>query len=203
MEQALWNQHGNKGLVVTRLKVFAGLTASAMAFILGVVWAQQPANPGALTAMDYIEMEQLMYRYGHAIDTCANNGYDYADLYTEDGIFVDDFTDQGFAENGLVRAVGREQLARAAGGGEAGCRNVGWKDWSHLMINPVITPTEYGALGRVYSVVIGEEGPDHTQRFGGYEDEYVKTDDGWRIRKRTHVRNKAWSHPLLQSEDLN
>lgn len=183
--------------------MLGGLAAGLGAFLLGVVWAQQPASPPGLTAGDHFEIEQLMYRYGHAIDTCSNTGYDYADLYTEDGIFVDDFTDEGFAADGLVRAVGREQLARAAGGGEAGCENVGWKDWSHLMINPVITATEYGAMGRVYSVVIGEAGPDHTQRFGGYEDEYVKTDDGWRIRKRTHVRNKAWSHPLLQSEDLH
>ena len=71
------------------------------------------------------------------------------------------------------------------------------------MINPVITATPQGASGRVYLVVIGEQGPDHTQRFGGYEDDYVRTSDGWRIARRTHVRNKAWSHALLQSEDLN
>jgi len=28
-------------------------------------------------------------------------------------------------------------------------------------------------------------------------------DAGWRIRSRTHVRNKAWHHPLLQTPDLN
>jgi len=171
---------------------------------LGVVWGQQRSEKAlSLDAQDYFEIEQLMYGYAHAIDTCANDGYDYADLYTEDGVFVDNFTDEGFARNGLVRAVGREALARASGGGTRGCANVGWKDWSHLMINPVIKATEGGAVGRVYLVVIGEQGPDHAQRFGGYEDEYVRTDNGWRIKRRTHVRNKAWSHPLLQSEDLH
>ncbi len=180
----------------------AALVLTATLFTLGAVWAQQ-RDAGTLSAQDYIEIQQLMYRYAHAIDTCANNGYDYADVYTADASFVDNFTDEGFEQNGLVRAVGREQLARASGGGEAGCLNVGWKDWSHLMINPVITATSQGASGRVYLVVIGEQGPDHTQRFGGYEDDYVRTSDGWRIARRTHVRNKAWSHPLLQSEDLN
>jgi len=180
------------------------IAAGAALLLAMPAWAQPGAPEVAqLTAQDRFEIEQLMYRYGHAIDTCANNGYDYADLYTEDGVFVDAFTDEGFARNGVVRAQGREQLARAAGGGELGCRNVGWKDWLHVMVNPVVTATAEGASGRVYVIVLGEQGPDHAQRFGGYEDEYVKTADGWRIKRRTHVRNKAWSHQLLQSEDLN
>ena len=164
---------------------------------------QNRTAAGALTALDYIEIEQLMYRYGHAIDQCTNNGYDYADLYTTDGVFVDNFTGEGFRQGGLTRAVGREALARAAGGGSLGCRSVGWKDWSHIMVNPVITPTPTGAVGRVFAVAIGEQGPRDVQRFGGYEDVYVKTAAGWRIQKRTHVRNKAWSNPLLQTPDLN
>jgi SnoaL-like domain len=163
----------------------------------------QSAKPMQLTALDYFEIEQLMNRYGHAIDTCANNGYDYADLYTADGKFIDNFTDEGFKQKGLLRAQGREALARAAGGGTLGCKNVGWKDWSHLMLNHVVTPTPEGAKGRVYLVVIGEKGPNHIQRFGGYEDIYVKTPAGWRIQQRTHVRAKAWHNPLLQSPDLN
>jgi hypothetical protein len=171
---------------------------------LVVLRAQQNSrDQGALTALDYFEIEQLMYRYGHAIDQCTNNGYDYADLYTPDGVFIDNFTDEGFRQGGLTRAVGREALARAAGGGSLGCKDVGWKDWSHLMINPVITATPTGAMGRVFAVAIGENGPRDVTRFGGYEDVYVKTGAGWRIQKRTHVRNKAWSNPLLQTPDLN
>jgi len=185
-------------------KLVATIVGAIALFALGVVSAQQGgAGAQSLSAKDYLEIEQLMYRYAHAIDTCSNDGYDYADLYTDDGVFVDYFTDEGFAQSGLVRAVGREALARASGGGDRACKNVGWKDWSHLMINPMITPTEDGATGRVYAVVIGALGPDHTRRFGGYEDEYVRTADGWRIKRRTHVRNKMWSHPLLRSEDLH
>jgi len=185
-------------------KLIAGSLGGIGLFALGVVSAQQSGSAiTKLTAEDYFEIEQLMYRYAHAIDTCANNGYDYADVYTADGIFVDHFSEDGFLQDGLVRAVGREALAGISGGGDRGCKHVGWKDWSHLMMNPVITATPDGASGRVYLVVIGEQGPDHTQRFGGYEDEYVRTADGWRISRRTHVRNKAWSHPLLQSADLH
>ena len=55
------------------------------------------------------------------------------DLYTPDGRFTDYVTEEGFAKKGLVRAPGREELARAAGGGTLGCKNVGWNGWSHLI----------------------------------------------------------------------
>lgn len=179
-----------------------GASLAASVFMLGVVWAQRSAE-SELTAQDYYEIQQLMYRYAHAIDTCSNNGYDYADIYTEDGVFVDYFTDEGFAQDGLVRAVGREALARASGGGDRACQNVRWNGWSHLIVNPVIMATEDGASGTAYLVVIGEHGPDHVQRFGGYEDSFVRTPDGWRIKRRVHVRNKAWSDSPLQSTDLH
>lgn len=185
-----------------RWKLPIGMLCAAGMFTLGAVWAQRVAEP-ALTAEDYYEIEQLMYRYAHAIDSCTNNGYDYADIYTDDGVFVDKFSDEGFSQDGLVRAVGREALARAAGGGDRGCKNVPWNGWSHLIMNPVIRPTADGATGRAYLVVIGERGPDDVQRFGGYQDTYARTADGWRIQRREHVRSKAWSNPLLQSDDLH
>ena len=163
--------------------------------------AQQRAP--ALTALDYAEIGQLVNRYAHAIDTCPNNGYDYADLYTAGGRFIGDVTDEGYAKKCLERAHGREELARAAGGGTLGCKNVGWNGWGHLMLNHVITPAPGGARARVYLVTIGFNGPNSIERFGGYEDFYVKTAQGWRIQTRKHVRNKAWHNPLLQSPDLN
>lgn len=185
-----------------RRKLMAGAVLGLALLALAAVRAQQRKTP-ALSGADYFEIQQLMFRYGQYIDTCSNNGYDYADLFTSDGTFTDNFTEEGYRQGGLVRARGREQLAAAAGGGWLGCKNVGWKDWSHLMVNPVIRATAQGATGRVYLVVIGEKGPRDVQRFGGYEDVYVKTAAGWRILSRTHVRNKAWSNPLLKTPDLN
>jgi hypothetical protein len=82
--------------------------------------AQQTVAPAAkanmeLTALDYFQIQQLVAKYAKFIDTCSNNGYDYADLYTPDGEFVDNITEEGFKKGGLMRAKGREQLAAAAG----------------------------------------------------------------------------------------
>jgi hypothetical protein len=78
-----------------------------------------------------------------------------------------------------------------------------WTDWSHLMLNHEITPTAEGAKGRVYLVQLGMNGPGSVARHGGYEDTYVRTAEGWRIKQRVHVRNKAWHAEALRSPDLN
>jgi hypothetical protein len=155
-----------------------------------------------LTAMDYIEIQQLENRYGMYIDTCTNNGFDYADLYTSDAVFIDKYSDEGFQKGGLQRAKGRDELAAASWGGKRGCKDMPWNGWSHLMINSVISPGAQGATGRVYLVMLGEKGAGSVDRDGGYEDIYVKTANGWRIKSRTHVRSKQWSNPLLQTPDM-
>ena len=161
------------------------------------------ASPG-LTALDYQEIQQLTNRYAYGIDTCANNGYDYADVFTADGVFVDKNSEEGFKQGGRVLAKGRDALATLVGGGARGCKTkLVWTDWSHVMTNLVVTPTAQGAAGRIYLLQMGMKGPGSIERHGGYEDVYVKTAQGWRIQSRTHVRNKAWHNPLLQTADLN
>jgi hypothetical protein len=87
------------------------LVASLVAGIASmVVSAQQSAGkPSTLTALDYIEIQQLNARYAFALDTCTNNGYDYADLYTPDGVFTSGLDGRQYE--------GRDKLAEAAGGG--------------------------------------------------------------------------------------
>ena len=73
---------------------------------LGAVKAQQPgggsANVMALSAMDYIQIKQLVNRYAFALDTGSRNGYDYADLFSSDGVFD---------SNSRGPVKGRDQLA--------------------------------------------------------------------------------------------
>jgi len=52
-----------------------------------LVRAQQKVTGGSLSAADYIEIQQLVARYSYAVDTHADNGYAYADLFTTDGTF--------------------------------------------------------------------------------------------------------------------
>ena len=80
------------------------------------------AQSGSLSALDYQEITQLINRYAYGIDTCANLGYDYANLFTTDGVFIDRNSDAGFAAGGRVLAQGRDALATLVGGGSRGCQ---------------------------------------------------------------------------------
>ena len=149
--------------------------------------AAPPARPVApLTAADYIEIQQLLHKYAFAIDTCSNNGYDYADLYTPDGVF--------FWGIGGRTSVGREELAEAAGGGKNGCRKLKTTPdkpvQTHITVNEVIEPSPEGAIGKSYLVypgvgpIRGDDAHGTRQRLPG---RVLKTDKGWRFKKRIHV----------------
>jgi hypothetical protein len=192
----------------TNLQWALTVVTSAVVGAVTAVWMTQPgvnaAAAAKLSALDYQEIAQLTNRYAYGIDTCGNNGYDYADVFTPDGVFVDRNSDEGFKQGGRVLARGREALATLIGGGSRGCKTkLVWTDWSHVMTNLVVTPTADGATGRLYLLQMGMKGPGSIERHGGYEDVYVKTRDGWRIKSRTHVRNKQWHAPALQTADLN
>jgi len=190
-----------------RIRSFGAVALAVVTgFVVGRIGdgGNAAAQPGALSALDYQEITQLINRYAYGIDTCANNGYDYANVFTSDGTFIDRNSDAGFAAGGRVLAQGREALAALVGGGSRGCATkLVWTDWSHLMLNHEITPSADGATGRIYLVQLGMEGPGSVARHGGYEDVYVRTPEGWRIKSRTHVRDKAWHSEKLRTPDLN
>ena len=178
-----------KGDRMMSWKTVMALLLSTGLFAQTAARAQEKRATGApapmqLTALDYIEIQQLVARYAQAIDTCSNSGYDYADLFTEDGFFAP-FT------NGEIgkKSQGREALARASGGGANGCTGAGWirQGVHHLYVNHIITPTADGATGTVNMLMIGLGGDKNKiEHDGYYEDTYAKTPQGWKFKSRVH-----------------
>jgi hypothetical protein len=164
-------------LLVASISVLAASAAAAQ-----TPPAKSGARPMQLTALDYIEIEQLTRKYAWAIDTCSNDGFDYADLYTPDGTFIDGQTGR--------RWHGREELAEAAGGNGRGCP-FPKMPLTHLILNLVIEPTADGATGKSYLIYPGRNGQyadeKHHGHDGGYQDIFVKTAGGWRFKERVHV----------------
>ena len=159
----------------------ATFTVVALVALPALSFAQKPIE---LTALDYIEIQQLVSKYARAIDTCSNNGYDYADLYTPDGIFMPMVNGRS-----IPGIQGREKLAEVSGGGSKGCKNVPWIEQGvhHIYVNHIITPTPEGATGTVDMMMIGLFGdPNKIENDGYYDDTYVKTAQGWRFKQRTH-----------------
>src|SRR5690606_27219129 len=121
-------------LMMTRALVGAVSAVAVLAWS-GASPAQEPA---ALTALDYIEIQQLVAKYARAMDTCSNNGYDYADLYTPDGVF------QPIIHGREVPPIqGREALAEVSGGGANNCEHVGWIEQGvhHVYVHHIVAPT--------------------------------------------------------------
>jgi len=128
-----------------------------------------------LTARDYIEIQQLTARYSHALDTAADNGYAYADLFVPDAIAFDKY-------------VGREQIAEVPRWNPHGPKYV-----RHYAMPALIEATADGAIGKQYVVVvdIGPGGKGSSVYLGAqYQDVYVKTAQGWRFKSRTEFDSK-------------
>jgi hypothetical protein len=169
-----------------RARVVCGLFAGLLT--VGSIHAQQPARKVAkgtsLTAMDYIEIRQLVARYSYALDTAEDNGQAFARLFTPDGIFT---TRAG----GPGEIKGRQQLAAFARGDSKADGTSQGPLWVHTFVtNHIIQPTPQGATGRVYvvGIDIAEAGNPGVIHSGGrFEDVYVKSAEGWRIKQRSYV----------------
>jgi hypothetical protein len=151
----------------------AAVVAIAVVAVSVVSGQQRLTGTGTLTAADYVEIQQLVARYAYAVDTHAENGYAYADLFSAAGTF------------GTTK--GREALANLA---RTTQKDRGGPSYTrHYLTNVIIHPTPEGAKGSQYLVAIdvAEGGkPSSVVHGGRYEDRYVKTSQGWRFESRQY-----------------
>lgn len=173
--------------MITR-KTLRHLAIAALALVPAVAFVQSAKT---LTPQDYIEIEQLTNGYPYKIDDCTNSGYDYADMYTDDGQFGV-ASEWNSPDKTHIWYRGREELANAGGGGKGGCRPKraapNGVSVHHIATSLVITPTATGAVGKSTLLATGAGGnPLGIEWQGGYEDVYVKTAKGWKFKSRLHV----------------
>jgi hypothetical protein len=142
-----------------------------------------------LTAMDYIEIQQLVNKLNFALDYCGNGGQDFADLFVDGGRFVIDRGD-GMP---TVRDT-RDELIALASGPDCGARRRPPSSYIlHLAESLVIEPANGGARGKSYAIYPSSAGKYFNEETAGqlgiYHDEYVRTPDGWRFGSRRHEVN--------------
>ena len=154
-----------------RLGVVIGLLGFGIA--IGYITGQQGAQAASsgLTAQDYADIQQLYWRYNH--------GSDFRDAE----LFLSVFTDDAVFEIGDQKVVGREELQAQRVERHAG--QVGDTGTRHWNTSYLITQSSEGAEGRLYWQLNGvAEGQPRPVASGTYDDVYVKTSDGWRIKHR-------------------
>jgi hypothetical protein len=167
--------------------LFAALAGTALAASVLLVRHDALAQRAApLTAMDYVEIQQLVNRLNFALDYCTNGGRDFADLFVAGGEFT---IDQGDG-NPRTRGTREELIALAGGPGCESRRSPPSSYILHLAESLVIEPTAEGARGTSYAIYPSSKGKyfqeDVAGQLGLYHDEYVKTAAGWRFKSRRH-----------------
>ena len=131
---------------------------------------------------DKIELQELCWRYSHAIDSRQFDDLD--SIFTADAYI--DYTAMGGPEGHYPEI--KQFLADTL---------PNFPDYYHLNANLQITLNGDSASGRVMcfnpmGVPVGEDRP-HMMLLGlFYVDEYVRTDDGWRIARR--IEERSWSY---------
>jgi hypothetical protein len=163
----------------------AGMVIALAALGVGAAVPVPAFAAGRLSALDYIEIQQLVNRLNIALDYCGNGGRDFAALFTSDGEYVVD-------DGGKLRSFrGPEQLAGLAGGPDCAVTRTAPRMYlSHVAENLVIEPAGRGAHGTSYAIYPGRKGKvfqaDVVGQVGLYHDEFVRTAKGWRLKLRRH-----------------
>lgn len=156
--------------------------------MMGADLSAQGSARATLTPQDRLDIQQLVARYPYALDTGEDEGRAYGNLFAADGQFV--------SPVGTIE--GRSALAEFASGHRPGQGPLHVRNFS---TNVLIEPSPEGATGKVYAVVIsiGENGDPSSIFTGGhFEDVYVKTSEGWRIKRREFVPSVGGPEPPSQ-----
>ena len=158
--------------------IIGGVVLAAVVGAAGLYGQQRVTGPGKLSAEDWIEIYTLYGKYTHLIDNGEDKGYAYARLWTDDAIF----------EFSGGKHQGHDALAVVA---MYGIQDPPILRPAHYAFNIVIEPTPEGAKGKAYLVMMAANKPGeaHTVTTRGiYEDQFVKTADGWKFKHRKFTR---------------
>ena len=152
-----------------RLLGRCGITC-VMAVIATSVASAQTTPSGGFTSDDYMEIQQLYQAYQRGVD---GGDRDSSWVFSSDGEFIlGDQTVSGQQElQEFYANVNKTYPGRLR----------------RLLSNIVILPSPEGATGSAYLFAIDAQdvdAPPTIAYFGVYRDQFVKTSDGWRLKRR-------------------
>lgn len=155
-------------------RLYASAALTLILALAGVAWvsARDP-KVATLGPQDYAEIQHLTSRLNQGAD--FHDAEMWVSLWTPDGVWTPSVGPAHSGHAGLAeyRRMRREEL-----GGRTDIRH-----WTNSL---VITPTADGATGRLYFMMMRVNAtPPVPTSSGHYDDVYVKTANGWRIKRRT------------------
>ena len=157
-----------------RLRVLAAIVLLGCAAVAGWAYGQPNSSSSAavLTAQDHAAIGQLYARYNQGVD--FRDADMWLSVFADDGVFQ--FRDEKYEGQQELAEYRAKTFARTAGG----------PDIRHWNGSIVVTPTPDGVEGRAYWIMVDVSSAVPTEVASGhYDDVFVKTPDGWRIKVRT------------------
>ena len=135
---------------------------------IGILLAAGVSAQTALTDKDRADIQALMGQYSQALGSC--NGAGFADLFTPNGIFASGFRGRMTGRDRLIKLVESERQCTNPTKGGAAAR-------------------PGGAAGPTVNLEVTASGVRGIANLGTaeYEDEYVKTAQGWRFASRAVI----------------
>jgi ketosteroid isomerase-like protein len=155
-------------------RLYASAALTSILAVAGAAWiSARDAKVATLTPQDYADIQHLTSRLNQGAD--SHDADMWVSLWTPDGVWTPSVGPARSGHAGLreYRRARREEL-----GGRMDIRH-----WTNSL---VITPSAEGATGRLYFMMMRVNvTPPVPASSGHYDDVYVKTADGWRIKRRT------------------
>lgn len=141
----------------------------------GWLYAQPQWATGTLSAEDLHQIQLVVEGYHRGIDLGPE---DASWVFSDDAVFE-------YTAGGVSGATVSGKEALEAFYGDLRKTNTS----RHLVTNVVISPSPEGATGSLYMTTLDrtDDAPVTVTAFGLYEDVYVKTSEGWRIKHRVYT----------------
>ena len=160
--------------------VFIAAVALLAAGGAGWMHAQSAKPSGRLSLEDRLEIRELVESYSRGVDAYTpglENGVETASqVFTSDGVFV--YSERTVSGEAELKKFFAENLKT---------HRSRWPH-RHLLSNLMIEPASEGARGSVYlfQVYVDDTSKPYISAFGVYDDTFVKTPQGWRIKRRVY-----------------
>ncbi|NJL26739.1 MAG: nuclear transport factor 2 family protein [Thermoanaerobaculia bacterium] len=190
MQEQMIQHHGHvEARIHPGVPPFAGIDRRVAPRPTGASLAETSEASTVLSAQDHVELLNLYSRSTRLVKPGDEDAW--ADLYVEDGACILPEIRQFDAEPMVLR--GREALRTFASNVIHGVYHpqMGLAPTAkkRFVISNVVLEADgpRAARGSAYLllVILGEGGPPRTLGFATYDDHFVKTSKGWRIKQRT------------------
>ena len=154
---------------------------AALIVLLGINLIVEQRNTSRaaemLTGADIAEIRQLYARYNQGLD--FGNSELFMSAFADDAVYTTGGGEVYSGKEGLTEWV-------------TPILNTGPPTVIHNNTSILITPTSEGAKGRGYWILMNVEQREPSPIFSGYyEDTFIKTANGWRIKTRGSMRGWA------------